>query len=158
MTNPTENITPATSGKKDDAPAKLDDTELKLYTLLVDQVQKYSTIVWQFPTALLAANTFAIDKFLQIPVLLAGLSAADVALVFAFYRLVQHQRTVIESARLAEDKIRLLPIGSYIPKFTPPSLRATTVTLAVLGIMTALLAFYSVGKIMQTYICCKCAI
>lgn len=38
------------------------EMEQKLYALLVDQLTKYNTIIWQFPTALLAANAFAIDK------------------------------------------------------------------------------------------------
>jgi hypothetical protein len=133
------------------------EAQIKLYTLLVDQVQKYSTILWQFPTALLAANSFAIDKFLGKSVLFVGLAVVDVALVYAFQRLISHQRAVIDAAKKAEEDLRKTKLSSYVPTFHTPTLRASDITLGVLWLMTAALAFYSVSELIRAFHCCCCS-
>lgn len=137
-------------------PPEPEKNDLDLYKLLVDQIQKYSTIVWQFPTALFAANTLAVDKFLKSPQLLLALAIADVALVFAFQRLVSHQRTVIDAARKAEAILRQTKVAALIPDFRAPTIRATTVTLIALWAMTGALAIYAAAQLLVTYGCVCC--
>jgi len=97
---------------------KPNDKQLKLYEMLVDQLQKHTTIFWQFPVALLAANVFAVDKFLlQQPKLLLSLFLMDFALVYTFHWEILHQRAVISATQSAERLLRSTDYYTFIPQF-----------------------------------------
>jgi hypothetical protein len=85
---------------------KPDDTQLKLYDMLLDQLQKHTTIFWQFPVALFAADFLAVDKFLRHPKLLFGIFLINLALVYAFHCMVFYQSAIIDATRLAESRLR----------------------------------------------------
>jgi hypothetical protein len=46
------------------------EVKLKLYGLLIDQLQKYNSILWQAPAALLVANILALDRLAGKPSIL----------------------------------------------------------------------------------------
>jgi len=126
--------------------------QLRLYSLLVDQIHKYATIFWQFPTALLAANAFAIDKFLnEPPGILFGVALVDLALIYAFHRLILYQRAIIKAAKKAEIHFRRTQLKEFVPnfprfsRFTP---RATGMLLLVLYAAAISLLGYSVIPIL----------
>ncbi|HUF63384.1 MAG TPA: hypothetical protein VMN36_15010 [Verrucomicrobiales bacterium] len=94
------------------------EKQLKLYGKLVDQRQNYTTILWQFPTALLAANAFAIDKFHSQPLILLALGVVDGILAYSFRRLVIQQRSIITATRAAEGILRKTEFSAFIPNFS----------------------------------------
>ena len=94
------------------------ETRLKFYQLLVDQLQKYNTILWQFPATILAANVFALDKFLQHPGVLLGIAFLDMVFCYALQRLVIQQEAIIRATQAAEKALLENPdYQVFIPKF-----------------------------------------
>lgn len=127
---------------------KPDDSQLKLYGLLVDQLQKYNSIIWQAPTALVAANILALDRLEAHPLLLLAVSLFNAALILAFYKMVLQQRALIAAARSAEARLRRA-WPEFIPTFTPSKIRAPSVFVWTLAILDACLLIYSVLKILK---------
>lgn len=118
------------------------DNQLKLYGLLVEQLHKYVTVFWQFPLALLAANFFALDKFLSHPKILFVVSLVDCVLVFAFHRLVLNQRCIIKAIRGAEKDLRA-SYPKFVPEFGEPMIPAPTVTVLTLLVLAIGLVLFS---------------
>ncbi len=130
---------------------KTDDNKLKLYNLLVDQIQKYSAITWQTPTALMAANFFALDKFFGNPPILIVLSIFNGVLIYAYHRMIIQQRAVIDATRKAEDDIK----GAYpdfIPEFRRIGIRAPSLLVYSLWILDFCLFIYA-GTQLFTKLC-----
>ena len=63
------------------------DNQIKLYALLVDQLQRYNTIIWQFPTALFAANVLAVDRLANQPLWLLFVALLNLSMIFGFKRI-----------------------------------------------------------------------
>lgn len=129
---------------------KSDDVHLKLYSLLVDQLHKYTSVLWQFPTALIVANFFALDKFLAQPRILVVLAVLDGVLVFVFARLVHHQKAIIAASTKAEEvlreELRDTKYQPFIPTFTDSCPKASNVTIWSLSLLTLFLLSYAVPK------------
>jgi hypothetical protein len=49
------------------APKDVLDSQIKLYALLVEQLQRYNTIIWQFPAALLGVNLVVVTPLASQP-------------------------------------------------------------------------------------------
>ncbi|MFA6922210.1 MAG: hypothetical protein WC216_10225 [Gallionella sp.] len=126
---------------------KIDDTQLKLYAMLVDQLQKYTTIFWQFPTALLAANAFVLDKFLAQPFMMLALAIIDGVLAYALHRLVIQQRTIISATKASEAILRESTYEAFIPKFSNTRVRAPLLIVYVLWTLTSALLVLAIVKI-----------
>ncbi|SRR6266542_5352440 len=126
---------------------KLDDTQVKLYGTLVDQIQKYSTILWQFPTTLLAANAFAFDKFLALPWALLALAVVDGVLTYALYRLVRAQRAIIDASSAVEEMLRKTSYSTFIPQFKRGGVRAPPLIVYTFCLLTAALVVLSFSKL-----------
>jgi hypothetical protein len=107
------------------------DNELKLYSLLVDQILRYQTIIWQIPTALVVANFLAIDKLANQRWEMAALAAFNMALIFVFWRMIVSQRKIIEATKNAES-VLLAKFKNFLPKFKPHHVVAPYVFAAVL--------------------------
>jgi hypothetical protein len=125
---------------------KPDDIQLKLYTMLVEQLHKYVTIFWQFPLALLVANFLASDKFLCHPRIMVGVSLVDCVFVYAFHRLVINSRSIITAIRNAESILRTSGYDAFIPEFRPPKLPAPTVTVWTLWVLAIGLVVFSATR------------
>lgn len=121
----------------------MDDSKLKLYNLLVDQIQKYNAIIWQAPTALVAANFFALDKFLCNSALLLVLSIFNGVLIYAYHRMVIQQRAVIDATRKAEDDIKKI-YPAFIPEFRRAGIRAPSLLVYSLWALDLCLLVYAV--------------
>lgn len=126
---------------------KIDDTQLKLYAMLVDQLGKYTTILWQFPTALLAANAFALDKFLAQPLMMLALAIIDSVLTYALHRLVIQQGAIITATKTSEAVLRESTYEAFIPKFSTTRVRAPLLIVYALWALTAALLVLSLIKI-----------
>ena len=105
------------SGGKMSNAIRPDDTQLKVYTMLVDQIQKYNTILWQFPAAVLAANFLALDKFSPRPHILFCVAALDCILAYVFQRLVAQQKAIIKASRNMESVLKLTSYAEFVPNF-----------------------------------------
>lgn len=116
------------------------DDEIKLYLALVDQIQKYNTILWQAPTALVAANLFARDRLAAEPPIIVILALVNGALIFAFYRLVLQQGILIDTTRRSETQLRE-SYGTYIPNFEESGISARR--LAVWTLVVADVALFA---------------
>ena len=123
--------------------AKPDDNQIKLYALLVDQIQKYNSIIWQVPTALIAANFFAIDRFSSNPWPLLALFVFNSVLIYAFHRMVTQQRAVISAAKYSEVELRKV-YDAFIPSFSDAKVRAPRLFVISLGVLNACLFVYAI--------------
>lgn len=103
------------------------ETAIKLYSLLVDQIQKHTTVLWQFPVALLAADAFALDKLAEKPLAMFLVGLSNFALAYSFLRLVMQQRCIIDATKLVEKDWQSGFYKTYIPNFSsvPRPLRAS---------------------------------
>lgn len=126
---------------------KIDDTQLKLYAMLVDQLQKYTTILWQFPTALLAANAFVLDKFLVQPFMLLAVAITDGVLTYALHRLVIQQRAIIDATKASEAILKESTYEAFIPKFSTTKVRAPLLIVYVLWTLTTALLVLALIRI-----------
>ncbi|MBI5054492.1 MAG: hypothetical protein HZC38_04450 [Chloroflexi bacterium] len=120
---------------------KPDDNQIKLYTLLVDQMQKYNSIIWQVPTALIVANFFGIDKFISNPAILFALFVFNTVLIYAFDRMVTQQRAIIDAARRSETELRNT-YNTFIPSFSETKMRAPRLFVITLGALNICLLVY----------------
>jgi hypothetical protein len=84
---------------------QINETELKLYSILVKQFQGYQSLIWQIPTALLVANFFVLEKFYNKSIPLIAL-LFNFGLIFVFQRMIINQHLIMMSLRSAEKKIR----------------------------------------------------
>ena len=130
---------------------KTDDTQLKLYQLLVDQHQKLGTILWQFPTALLAANAFALDKFHAQPWMLLAVAAIDGVLSYAYHRVVIQQRAISKATKAAEALFSKSGYDLFIPKFSSARVSGAFLTVYMLWIIAIALGLFSLIKIFDMH-------
>jgi hypothetical protein len=102
------------------------DEKIRLYSLLQEQFAKYNAIFWQAP-ALVAANVLALDKLIGMPWALIGLAVFNLAMIWAFHRMVVAQGKIITATRAAEEDLsKSYPqyVASFAPHKAPsPSLR-----------------------------------
>ena len=122
---------------------QIEDNHVKLYTVLVDQLQKYTTITWQGPTALIVANLFALDKFCLNPLLLFVLSIFNGVLIYGFHRMIIYQRVIIKATKQAEDELRKT-FDKFIPKFSESKVRAGSLLIWTLWVLDIALVIYAI--------------
>lgn len=84
--------------------------KIELYKLLLDQIQKYNTILWQFPTILSIANIIALFSIRDLNTIDANaitvFAIADLGLAYAFTKMVITQSKIIDTAKEAEEELR----------------------------------------------------
>lgn len=133
------------------------ENQITLYTLLVNQIQKYNAILWQFPTLLSAANIVAFTQLFESPFVLLGLSIINLSLIFAFYKMIIRQKQIIESTKKAEKKLKKY-YNDFLPNFNKSpkdwmvnesllKIKAPNIVFTTLLILNALLFIYSLNRI-----------
>jgi len=137
----------------DQLPTEPKSDHLQLYGMLIDQLKTYSNYFWQFPLALVAANSFAIDKFSAHPIILLFLSLLDAVFVYALHRMVSNQKAIIKAAQKAEVELRKTTAAGYLPDFPSGGLSAPTMLVCALGILTGIFFLYSVLSLVLRYCC-----
>jgi hypothetical protein len=127
-----------------------EDTLLKFYGMLVDQLHKTSTLLWQLPTALFAANAFALDKFLMQPWIVLGLSLFDFAMVYACCRVRVTQSALIPAIKEIEKELLNSSLKNFVPDFKQRKgeLSAPDTIVALLALMSAALFVYSLCQLL----------
>ena len=111
------------------------DNILKLYGIYSNDLQKYSTIIWQFPTALVTVNILAINFFIDKPQLLLFIPLVNFVLLHSLFKQVHIQRALINALRKIEGKLREHYDQDMIPNFEVKNW--------ILKIRSALLLSYS---------------
>jgi hypothetical protein len=127
---------------------QIDDTQLKLYLGLVDQLQKHMTILWQFPMALLAANAFALDRFLQQPFMVLALAIVDGVFTYALHRVVIQQHAIINATKAREEIFRQTGYSGFFPEFSTVKVGGPLLIIYMLWCLTASLAVFALIKIL----------
>lgn len=121
-----------------------EDSQLKLYGFMIDQLTKYNTIIWQIPTALFAANILVLDKMINRPYVIMAIILFNTSLIFAFYKMIVQQRAIIDSVRKAENVLKV-KYQDFIPNFKASKIRATWLfvwTLSTLNLSLLIYTFY----------------
>ena len=90
---------------------------LKLYEIYSNDLQKYDTIIWQFPTALVTVNILAITFLIDKPHLLLFIPLVNFVLLHALFKHVHNQHAIIETLRKIEGKLREYYDQGMIPNF-----------------------------------------
>ena len=79
------------------------DNILKLYGIYSNDFQKYNTIIWQFPTALVTVNILAINFFIDKPHLLLFIPlVVNFVLIHALFKHIYHQMAIRNALRKIE--------------------------------------------------------
>ena len=82
------------------------EVNLKLYEIYLNDLQKYSTIIWQFPTALVTVNVLAINFLIDKPHVLIFIPIVNSVLIHAVFKHVHHQKAIIEAIKRIERKLK----------------------------------------------------
>lgn len=82
------------------------DNILKLYGIYLNDLKKYNTIIWQFPTALVTVNILAINYLLDKPHILFFISLVNFVLLHALFKHVHHQSAIICTLKKIEYELR----------------------------------------------------
>lgn len=117
------------------------DNQIKLYGFLVDQLTKYNTIIWQIPTALFVANILVLDKMISTPYFILPIIIFNGSIIFAFYKMIIQQRTIIDSVKKAESELKV-EYPNFIPDFKVSKVRATWLFLWTLSLLNLSLIIY----------------
>ena len=107
--------------------------DVKLYALLIDQLQRYNSIVWQVPTALVAADVVAFQQLQSWPFAMLGVSLVSAVLSFAYYRMVVQQEAIISATRKAELSLRI-GHDAFIPEFQRSAVSARWLIVVALAV------------------------
>jgi hypothetical protein len=118
---------------------------LKLYGMLTDQVHKNSTLLWAIPTALVAANAYAISNLALHPGVTVAVAFFDGAMTFTCFKIRRTQNVLILAVQKIEDESRKNDpgYGEFFPKFPKhpegkkKPLGAADIVIGMLGIMSA---------------------
>ena len=119
------------------------DEQIRLYSLLVDQLQRYNSLIWQIPTGLLVANVLAIDKFQFNSCFLFCLSVFNYVLIYIFHRMLVQQEAIKKATQLAEKKLKKL-FPDYIAEFPQKHISSTVYFRFILVILNTILLAFSI--------------
>ncbi len=130
-----------------DTSVHLRDREIKLYELIVDQLHRYGSIIWQLPTALVAANLLAFQHASHLPLVLIGIALFNGAMIYVLHRMTTQQRALIEAARNAEAALGVHYPG-FVPSFARAGVSAPRVLLATMVVLDAGLFLFAYGSLL----------
>lgn len=129
-------------------PSITEDNQIKLYSILVDQLTKYNTIIWQIPTALFAANILVLEKMISKPYFVLTIFIFNSSLIFAFYKMIVQQRAIIDSVQNAEKTLKAV-YPDFIPEFKVSKVRAPRLFVWTLSLLNMSLFAYFICLILS---------
>jgi hypothetical protein len=128
------------------------DYILKLYAIYSDDLQRYNTLIWQFPTALVTFNILAINYFISRPHFLFFIPLINFMLIHALSKQIYNQRAIINALRKIEEKLRKYYDSGMIPEFEIKSkvlkIKSAFLLLYGLLILNILFFFYTIWKLL----------
>jgi|RhiMethySRZTD1v2_1073278.scaffolds.fasta_scaffold38053_11 hypothetical protein len=126
------------------------ERQIKLYGLLVDQLHKYTPILWQAPIALVGANVLALGKIQENPWLSLVLGLFDATFIFGLRKIVLRQRSLIDAAKRAEKILSGVgTLSPFIPEFKESKVRAPELIVATLWLLTFALVVWGIVQILS---------
>ena len=80
---------------------------LSIYEIYSLDNRNYNNVIWQFPTALLAANGLVIKEIVnQPPFIIIVLPIINFAFIHAIFKLSRHQKSIIFALQKTEKEIK----------------------------------------------------
>ena len=123
------------------------DNLIKLYAILIDQLQSYNNLIWQIPAALVVANFVALDSSDYNPWACLALAVFNGAMVYAFYKMVVRQRSIVIATKAVERRLSE-DYGDGIPKFRKHKISAPRLVLGVLAALDLLQLAYALALVL----------
>ena len=111
------------------------DRQIKLYGVIVDQLHRCTSILWQAPIVLVAANVLALDRLYERPWAVLALGLFDAAFIFGLHKIVLRQRSLVVARRRAENMLGDEGLADFVPKFEASRLSAPRVMLIALWLL-----------------------
>ena len=96
------------------------ESKIKLYSLLVDELFRHQTNIWQIPTALASVNFLVIHSFQSQRYPLFALLIFNAGIVFVFYQMVESQYKIMDTIKKAEDAFNPM-LAVFLPKIETPN-------------------------------------
>jgi len=85
-----------------------------IYQIVSEDNRVYNNIVWQFPTALIAANGLMLQALNEGPAfILLIVSILNFGLIHALFKLSHNQHAIIEALQRTEKKIKEIQNSQY---------------------------------------------
>jgi hypothetical protein len=122
------------------------NSQIKLYTLLVDQLQRYNTIIWQFPTALVGLNGLAVVQLAKQPWWLLAVWVFNLSMIFGFLKIIMRQSVLIDTTRSAEAHLQG-EFAHFVPTFKPSWIRAPRLVYRTLVVLNFALGIYALWQL-----------
>jgi hypothetical protein len=129
-----------------------EENEIKLYTLLVDELFKHHTNIWQIPTALITVNFLVLNIFQLQWYPLTALLVFNAGMIFVFCQLVNSQKQIINTIKLAEDALDP-SFRAFLPKVKSSNIPSTLIFVFVLIFLELFLACYIVSLCCAKHLC-----
>lgn len=123
--------------------SSITETQLKLYATLIDQLQKHTTIVWQYSMAIFLADAYALEKFQNQPYILWSISVISGVMAYAFHRVVIQQYAIIKATQKVEDLFVKNKYEDFIPQFRKNRISAPQIIVVALYGLSALLFIFA---------------
>ena len=128
------------------------ENEIKLYGLLVDQLFRHQSIIWQMPTALISVNLIAIYNFHHSPGPLAALWLFNAAMIFVFCQMVRAQMKIVQTIVRAESVLGL-SYPDFLPKISMPRYAPFVFPILLISLQALLLIRVVAICLCQTHLC-----
>ena len=116
---------------------------LSIYKIYSDDLQKYNSIIWQFPTALITVNILFLHYFFNNTHVLFFISLANFMLLHALFKHIHHQKAIINALKNIEIQLRNYYLDGIIPDFEPKN--------RILKIHSTYLVFYTLVVFNSVY-------
>ncbi len=95
------------------------ESKIKLYSLLVDELFRHQTNIWQTPTALVSVNFVVIHSFKCQCYPLIALFIFNAGMVFVFCQMVKSQYRIMDTIKNAEATFNPT-LAAFLPKIEIP--------------------------------------
>lgn len=129
------------------------DNEVKLYSLLVDELFKHHTNIWKIPTVLITVNFLVIYQFQSQWYPLIALFVFNAGMIFVFFQLVKSQKQIIDTIKSSEDALDPT-FHAFLPRVKSPNCYSTSFFVFILILLEFLLACYIVFLFCTKHLTC----
>ncbi len=131
----------------------IDNNEIRLYSLLIDELFRHQNTIWQIPTALLVANFIVLINYQCNSAFLTVLWLFNAGMLYVLGNMIISQRKIVDTIDKAEKKLKS-KYSDYLPQiksnklFYPPYL-----FLGILILLQIIFAIY-IGLLYSHCIIC----
>jgi hypothetical protein len=147
---PKKNLQVSATSQIHDGNPKTSDL-LTLYGNLVNQIQKFNDVIWQFPSALLLANLLLLKDNLDFWPGMLAILIFNFAAIYAFYKMVFSQKDIINATKALEAKLNS-EFPGYIPMFPYRGPSAPKLLLLSLSLLQVILIVLFINNFIINFI------